>query len=153
MKTLKYLILFLTINFGALGIGVLFMNNGPQSAWYNDLNQAPWTPPGWFFGFAWTTIMVCFSIFMAFLSSKVDKTRLILLFSIQFFLNIIWNYIFFNKHLIGVGLITIILLTSVIGKFIFDYKEILSSKTWFIVPYFVWLCVACSLNAYILINN
>ncbi|MFH4968100.1 TspO/MBR family protein [Gaetbulibacter sp. M240] len=153
MKTLKYLILFLILNFGALGIGILFMNNGPQSAWYSDLNKAPWTPPGWFFGLAWTTIMVCFSIVMAFLSSKADKTRLIVLFSIQFFLNIIWNYIFFNKHLIGLGLVTIILLTIVVGKFIFDYKGILKTKIWLIVPYFVWLCIACSLNAYILINN
>ena len=153
MKFAKYLILFLIVNLGALGLGTLLMNDGPQTLWYKNLNQAPWTPPGWFFGVAWTTIMICFSIYLAYLFPQVDKTRLYILFSIQFFLNVIWNYIFFNQHLIGIGLITIILLTIVVGKFLIDYKPVLQAKSWLIAPYFVWLCVACSLNAYILFNN
>ncbi|GAA4281682.1 TspO/MBR family protein [Gaetbulibacter aestuarii] len=153
MKFAKYLTLFLIINFGALGLGTILMNNGPQTAWYTNLNQAPWTPPGWFFGVAWTTIMICFSIYLAFLYPLVDKTKLLSLFAVQFFFNVIWNYIFFNQHLIGVGLISIILLTIVVGKFLFDYRHVLKTKTWLIAPYFIWLCIACSLNAYILFNN
>ena len=57
---LLYTGLFLLLNFGALAIGSYFMNNGPQSNWYLTLNKAPWTPPGWVFGVAWTTIMICF---------------------------------------------------------------------------------------------
>ena len=51
---LKFTILFLIINFGGLAIGNWFMNNGPISEWYLNLNKAPWTPPGWVFGVAWT---------------------------------------------------------------------------------------------------
>ena len=65
MKFYIRVAIFLIINFGALGIGSILMDNGPQSSWYTNLNQAPWTPPGWVFGFAWTTIMFCFSIYMA----------------------------------------------------------------------------------------
>lgn len=82
-------ILFLVINFGALGIGSYFTGSGVSSEWYQTLNKAPWTPPGWFFGFAWTTIMICFSIYLAFLWPLVDNTqKLILLFSIQWVLNV-----------------------------------------------------------------
>lgn len=153
MAFVKKLIIFLIINFGALALGVLLMNDGPQSSWYKNLNQAPWTPPGWFFGVAWTTIMICFSIYLAFLVGKVDKTKFLTLFGVQFFLNVIWNYIFFNQHVVGVGLISIIALTIIVGKFLFDYRTVLKAKSWLIAPYFIWLCIACSLNAYILFNN
>lgn len=52
MKFTGTLILFLVLNFGALGIGTILMDNGPQSLWYTSLNQAPWTPMGWVFGAA-----------------------------------------------------------------------------------------------------
>lgn len=153
MKLLKLIIYFLIINFSALGIGSWLMNNGPRTEWYTSLNQAPWTPPGWVFGVAWTTIMLCFSIYMAYLYLKMPTDRVKILFLIQFVLNVIWNYIFFNQHLVGLGLLVIIGLTIVVGSFLFSFKNELKMQTLLIVPYFVWLCIACSLNAYILLNN
>ena len=153
MKLLKLTVLFLVINFGALAIGSWLMANGPQTVWYANLNKAPWTPPGWVFGVAWTTIMVCFSIYMAFLYSRLSTTKVIGLFVIQFVLNIIWNFIFFNQHFVGLGLLSIIMLTAVVSKFLYDYRTILGLKTLLILPYFVWLCIATSLNMYILIHN
>ena len=60
MKFLKPFLIFLIINFAALGLGSWIMGAGAQSEWYSSLNQAPWTPPGWVFGAAWTIIMICF---------------------------------------------------------------------------------------------
>ena len=57
-------IIFLVLNFAALGLGGLFTSKGVPSDWYQHLNKAPWTPPGWAFGFAWTLIMICFSFYM-----------------------------------------------------------------------------------------
>ena len=153
MKLIKLITIFLIINFSALGIGSWLMNNGPKTEWYTSLNQAPWTPPGWVFGIAWTSIMFCFSIYMAYLYSKTPTTKVILLFSIQFVLNVIWNYIFFNQHFIGLGLAVIVALTLVVATFLLVYKNELNLKSLLIAPYFVWLCIATSLNAYILFNN
>lgn len=153
MKLFKTIIVFLVINFGALAIGSWLMNDGPQTAWYQNLNKAPWTPPGWVFGVAWTTIMVCFSIYMAYLYKLVSDTKLKVLFTIQFILNVIWNYVFFNQHLIRDGLICIILLTIVVAILLFTYYSKLKLKSLLILPYFLWLCIATSLNAYILLNN
>ena len=76
MKPISYFFIFLAINFGGLAFGSWLMNNGPTSDWYSNLNKAPWTPPGWVFGVAWTTIMICFSIYLAklFTSKKRHKT-------------------------------------------------------------------------------
>lgn len=153
MKLLKYILLFLIINFGALAIGNWFMNNGPQTEWYISLNKAPWTPPGWFFGFAWTTIMICFSIYMAYLFKITSNTKLKILFTFQFVFNVIWNYIFFNLELTVLGLICIAILALIVTKFLFDYREVLKMKSVLILPYFVWIWVATSLNLYIVIYN
>lgn len=93
MKSAKLLIIFLLINFGGLALGTLLMNNGPQSEWYLNLNKAPWTPPGWVFGFAWTTIMICFSIYLVKFFETSNQKKIVL-YTIQVILNVSWNYIF-----------------------------------------------------------
>src|SRR5210317_2494192 len=91
------LIIFLVINFSSLAIGIWLSGEGSSSEWYQSVNKAPWTPPGWVFGSAWALIMICFSVFIAHAYSKVDNRQLlIILFLIQFVLNIIWNPVFFN---------------------------------------------------------
>ena len=149
----KYIIFFLVINFGALALGSYLMGTGPTGNWYLELNKAPWTPPGWVFGAAWRSIMLCFSVYMSYLYLKRPDAGVISLFSIQFILNIIWNYIFFNQHLISLGLATIVALTFIITRFTLRYRQTLKLKTLLIVPYFIWLCIATSLNAYIFIYN
>jgi tryptophan-rich sensory protein len=45
-KTLPTLT-FLLLNFAALAVGGLFTGNGVSSEWHQNLDKAPWTPPGW----------------------------------------------------------------------------------------------------------
>ncbi len=147
-------LLFLIVNLAALGLGSYLMNNGPASQWYLQLDKAPWTPPGWMFGLAWTSIMIFFSVFMAFLwKQESNKTTLLLLFVLQLILNVGWSPVFFRFHLILSALIIIVALTLVVGLFMFKYMSGLNWKTIFVLPYFVWLLLATSLNAYILVNN
>lgn len=150
---LKYSLIFLVINFGALAIGNWLMANGPQTQWYLNLNKAPWTPPGWVFGVAWTTIMLCFSIYMAYLYKLKPNATVLSLFTVQFILNTIWGYLFFNIHLVGLSLTVIVLLTFVIAVFTVLFKNLLKAKTLLILPYLIWLCIATSLNGYIVLNN
>lgn len=153
MKFLKLCVVFLFLNFSALAFGSWLMDNGPMKTWYIDLNQAPWTPPGWVFGVAWTTIMICFSVYLAQLFKKSITINLILLYSIQLVLNISWNYIFFNQRAIGYGLLCIIALTVIVFMFLISYRKLLQYKSLLIVPYFLWLLIATSLNAYIYFYN
>ena len=148
------LIAFLVLNFLALGIGGSLMGNGPSSDWYLQLSKAPWTPPGWVFGVAWTTVMLCFAAYMALGWSELsDKKRWITLYTIQWVLNVSWNPLFFRYHQVGAALVVIILLTILIAWFLFGYCSRLRMKSVFIMPYFLWLMVATSLNAYIRFMN
>ncbi|UMB60718.1 tryptophan-rich sensory protein [Lutibacter sp. A80] len=153
MKQLMWLVLFLIINFAALGIGSWLMNNGPSSGWYLTLNKAPWTPPGWAFGVAWTTIMICFSIYLSYLVNVKETNLFWTLFILQFVLNVSWNFIFFNQHAIGAALIVIILLTVLVGYYLFSFLADMKFKSLLIAPYFIWLLIATSLNAYTYLKN
>jgi len=153
MKYYIVLIVFLIINFGALAIGSWLMNDGPQTDWYLELNKAPWTPPGWVFGAAWTIIMVCFSMYMAQLFTIENSIKVIALFTVQLLLNISWNYAFFNQHFVGIALVIITLLTLLIIYFLFAFFDRLQAKSLLLIPYIVWLVIATSLNYYIYTHN
>lgn len=153
MKQLKLTLLFLVINFGGLAIGSWLMGNGPLSDWYVNLNKAPWTPPGIVFGLAWSTIMICFSIYLGklFLVENTQKNKLLL--SLQFILNVSWNFIVFSQHLVLLGLLNLIALTSVLFFYYFRTSKKMGNYKYLLLPYLVWLCIATSLNLYILVHN
>ncbi|TYC10576.1 tryptophan-rich sensory protein [Bizionia gelidisalsuginis] len=148
------LIIFLVLNFTALGVGGLLAGKGASSVWYASINKAPWTPPGWVFGAAWVTIMICFSIYLAYLwPTTENKTLLIGLLVIQYLFNIAWNPIFFRYHNISLGLFVIIGLTLIVGFILFYYWSILKLKSILLLPYFIWLLIATSLNMYAFLKN
>ena len=150
----KKIILFLILNFGALYLGSLFTTEGVSSNWYQELLKAPWTPPGWVFGAAWSLIMICFSIYLAYLYSLLESWKIItILFVVQWVLNVSWNPTFFYFREIVLGLVIITLLLILVHIFLFKYYKTLSWKSIFILPYAIWLWIATSLNVYIYCYN
>lgn len=142
-------LLFLVINFGALGLGSLLMRNPATNVWYQQLDKAPWTPPGWVFGAAWFSIMILFSVFMARVTARVETRKSwLMLFGIQFVLNVLWNPVFFRWHLITTGLVVLLLLTLVVAILLKRSLQQDRITAFFILPYLLWLFVAFSLNAY-----
>ena len=132
-------IIFLVLNFTALGLGGILMGEGPSSEWYQNLQKAPWTPPGWVFGAAW--------------NKANNRQILLMLFIFQWVLNVSWNPIFFRYHQAFFGLLLILALTGLVGFLLFYCLKPLRFYSLFILPYFIWLLVATSLNAYIYLNN
>jgi len=148
------LLIFLVINFAALGLGSLFTSGAVNGEWYLNLNKAPWTPPGWVFGVAWTTIMICFTFYMANAWEQITNRKFLLgLFIVQWILNVVWNPVFFKFHEVVAGLVVITILTLLVGYFLFGFRSSLKAKSLWVLPYFLWLLIATSLNAYVLFNN
>ena len=148
------LLLFLLLNFLALGIGGYFTGPGVSSDWYTGLSKAPWTPPGWVFGFAWTSIMLCFSFYMAMLWKEAGIRReALVLYGLQWLLNVLWNPLFFHFRQTGIGLLDIVSLTVLVALFLFRYRREMAWKSALLLPYFLWLLIATSLNAWIVWMN
>ncbi len=154
IKLIGSFLLFLCLNFVALALGGLFTADGVSSEWYQALDKAPWTPPGWVFGAAWTFLMCCFAVYMSIRWTKdQDKKKTLMLYSIQWVLNVLWNPIFFYFHqnLLGLVDITLLLLTVIfMGT---STLRTMRFHTLWILPYVLWLAIATSLNAYILFFN
>ncbi|WP_412766934.1 TspO/MBR family protein [Tenacibaculum platacis] len=129
------------------------MGEGPTDQWYQSLNKAPWTPPGWVFGAAWTFIMICFSIYLGYLFSISNTKTVKITFLIQLLLNISWNFIFFNQKLVALGVVVLILLIITLLYFFVNLSTDIKKVRLLLLPYIIWLCIATSLNLYILIHN
>lgn len=154
MKYFLTLLGYLVLNFGGLWLGSTVTMPGVVSEWYTTLNQAPWTPPGWVFGAAWTTIGITFSVFMANeLKNKENNPIPTSFFVESLLLNICWNFVFFTEHTIAAGII-ITVLASIIFLMA-HYTRVTSGwkRMLWIMPYFIWLMIASSLNWYIVIMN
>jgi tryptophan-rich sensory protein len=154
MKFIARLILFLFLNFIALALGGLFTADGVSSEWYQTIDKAPWTPPGWVFGAAWTFLMICYAIYLAIVwKEKSLQKKNVALYAMQWILNVSWNPIFFYYHQDILGLINLLLLSAVLfGTVMLNVKSF-RAATLLILPYIIWLCIAISLNAYITFNN
>lgn len=147
------LVIFLVVNFGSLYVGNLLQGAGPFSEWYQGLNIAPWTPPGWVFGAAWSLIMFCFSIYMATLFRQVTISQLAPWFGLQVIFNIAWNPTFFRYHHTIAAMVVLIGLTIVVGVIAWKFSSEMSWKSILLAPYLIWLLIALSLNGYVILNN
>jgi tryptophan-rich sensory protein len=146
--------LFLLLNFGALALGSLLMGSSPvANEWYVELKKAPWTPPGWVFGAAWTTIMLLFTVYLSIQSpEKIRQPQFLILFGSQFILNVLWNPIFFYFHWTFLGMLVIAgLFLSLI--LLLKYFKSGVFKVFLVLPYLLWLTIAFSLNAYAWFKN
>lgn len=149
MRKILLFSLFLILNFGSLALGSWLMGANPMNnEWYLQLKKAPWTPPGWVFGVAWTSIMLLFTIYLTIQEKeKLSNKRFIVLFTLQFLTNVLWNPIFFYFHWTFFGMIIIFsLFVSLVLLLIYFRSSIW--KSLFLFPYLVWLTIAFSLNAY-----
>ncbi len=149
-------ILFLVINFGALFLGSALMGSIPDNQWYAQLNKAPWTPPGWVFGAAWFSIMLCLTIYMFIISGKYTYAEMrpfYLLYVLQIVLNIAWNPTFFRWQYTIAGLIIIVALTILVWYMFYRAYHYTGWSAALLIPYGIWLLIATSLNAYVIVKN
>ena len=147
-------LIFLMLNFAALAVGGLFTGKGVPSAWYAGLNKAPWTPPGWVFGAAWTSIMLAFTVYMGRLWAQVpDRKTLIVLFALQWVLNVLWNPLFLHFRLTVPALVDLLGLLVLLAGMLWYYRAEAGWYSLFLVPYVLWLVVATSLNGWIVVKN
>lgn len=146
-------LIFAALNFGGLAIGQIWTGDGVVSDWYTTLNQAPWTPPGWVFGLAWTTIAITFSALMTKFWVEVD-IEVLVFYPFALLLNILWNPIFFGLHWTWLGVVVLGLLSFIIYEMV-DFARCIHGwkVAWLGLPYFIWLMIASSLNLYISIMN
>ena len=150
----KYYSLFIILVFTFLAplIGG-FITKNFKEPWYSDIALPSFSPPSWVFAPVWTTLYILMSIAIWRIWVKFYDVKILNLYFIHLFFNIIWSVIFFGFHQIGLALIdlVIILIFIVLLMKIYFLKDKISF--FLMTPYFLWSVYALVLNFNIFILN
>ena len=125
--------------------------------WYDGLERAPWNPPSWVFGPAWTVLY----LLMAVAAWLVAREGLgdsavqvaLTLYAIQLALNLSWSVVFFGLRRPGLGLVVIVALFIAVAATAIAFNAVSQTAAWMLVPYLLWVAFAASLNAWIAFAN
>jgi tryptophan-rich sensory protein len=84
---------------------------------------------------------------------KKQKNSLLVLFSLQLFLNFLWPVIFFGMHMPLLAFINIALLWISIALLIIDFWKFSKPAAIILIPYLLWVSFASFLNLSIVFLN
>ena len=126
-----------------------------MDTWYDILIKPPLVPPDYIFIIVWSVLYILMAMsFVIILTKKYKAKKIaIVIFIVQFLLNIIWSPLFFGINRIDLAFVDIILLwISILFMFFVFYKN--SKIAAFLqIPYFLWVSFAVYLNFGFLLLN
>jgi translocator protein len=141
----KVFIISLVIVIIVAGIGSLFTDTG---SWYQSIKPSI-TPPNLVFPIVWTVLfyLIAVSLYYSWLSSKdKEKLMVIILFGINFILNILWTFIYFKNRNPLIAFIDIVALwVSILVLIIYNWRRD-RKASYFLIPYLAWVSFAGVLN-------
>ena len=150
----KKLILCLAIPLATGGVATLLSLKGMQQ--YEQMRQAPFSPPGWVFPVVWTILylMMGYASYRV-LTSDEDVRQIhkaLQVYGIQLALNFLWPLLFFGLEMYLTAFIVLLALWVAIFLTIRAFGDIDELAADLLLPYIVWVTFAGYLNvgAYLL---
>lgn len=149
MKRHIHYILSPVFYFGVAASGRFFTSRG-VSTWYPSL-QKPWfTPPGALIGAVWTTMYILSAVslilFVNRARGKPFFSLTILLYVVNGFVNALWSYIFFTKHLLGLAVVDAVLIAVTVALIMILVFPRSKASALLLLPYLVWVTFASYLT-------
>ena len=145
----KSLLIFIVVCYLISAFGALFT----PGEWYATLRLAPWNPPPIAFPVVWSILYLFIALagWQIFAQSGTTAKQLWLL---QLLLNGIWSWLFFAQHWLSIALFDLLILDIVVLCLVVNcFKHRLKLAGILLLPYLVWILLATSLNAYIVVMN
>lgn len=125
-----------------------FFTQSSVGTWYVSLKKPFWNPPNLAFPIVWTLLytMIGVSLWKILCEPKVHRFRVLSVFFLQIFLNFTWSLSFFYLQSPILGLFNIVLLLFAIVWNIYVFNFYSKTAARLLVPYFLWVAYASSLN-------
>lgn len=173
-KTVK-LIVSVIICEAAGVIGSIFTTPA-ISGWYTYLEKPGFNPPNWVFAPAWATLFLLMGISLYLVWDKKWKVEVpeedlaekswnpistklwigswreanvIIIFSLQLVLNILWSVIFFGLGEPGIAFFEILMLWFAILYTIVNFHKISRAAAYLLLPYLAWVSFASVLSFFV----
>jgi len=135
------------------GVFSALVTRGQPRDWFDRLLKAPWNPPSWVFGPAWSIlyILIGWSSYEFYISggSSIGWG----LYATQLCLNWLWSPLFFGLHNANLAFIDILLMLLFIILTMAWFAKVSVFATVLLTPYLLWVIFAASLNGFIILNN
>lgn len=141
---------FFLLACAAAGATGIFFQPG---AWYAGLQKPGFTPPGWVFPIAWTTLYVLMAWSAARLAGLPGAGTVLALWALQIALNTLWTPVFFGAHRLGAAMLILALLWLVVAVLMVLAWRLDRLAGALLLPYLAWLTLAGALNFGIWQNN
>ena len=150
-KYLSLIFLFLITVSASLVGG--FITTSFKEPWYSQILLPSFNPPSWVFGPVWLTLYILMSIAIWRIWIKFYYTKILQIYFVHLFFNMIWSIIFFGFHQIGLALIDLIIILIFIIILMRIYLKKDKISFYLMTPYFLWSFYALILNFTIFILN
>lgn len=139
---------WMALCFAAAGAGAVASANA--KAFYGELVQPSWAPPGWLFGPVWTALFLCMAV-AAWLVWRADaepsaRRWALTLFVVQLAANALWSWLFFAWQLGGWAFAEVIVFWVLIAFTCVAFWRIRSLAGALLLPYLAWVAFASYLN-------
>lgn len=144
------LIAFLVV---VVGGGLLIGVTNTPGDWYEGLAKPWFTPPGWLFGPAWTTLYVLIAIAGWRTWHRPANAAALNSWFAQLGFNFVWSPVFFTLHETLLALfVALAMLGSILSFIALSWRPDRVSALLFL-PYALWVAFACLLNGAIMVLN
>ncbi|MEW4447590.1 TspO/MBR family protein [Qipengyuania sp. JC766] len=120
-----------------------------DTLWFEQLEKPDIFPPGYVFGVVWSILYAMMGLALALVCSAwgaKGRTAAIVLFLVQFAVNLAWTPIFFGAYQITGGLIVIGILAVLLALTIVAFWRIRTLAGVLLLPYLAWVLFASVLN-------
>ena len=109
-------------------------------------SDLPLQPPSYVFGIAWTLIYLLYGVFLYRIFHKKDKRKwtLLMLWSLNFLINLAWSPIVFQLGKYTFGVYMIVFLLGTLLAMLVTTSDVMAKQC--LVPYMTWLILALLLN-------
>lgn len=127
-------------------LGSFFTQSNVNSMWY-DAIKPNLTPPSFVFGIVWSVLffLIALSLYLC-LNKKNGNKLILILFSINLFLNVLWSFLFFYMQNPLFAFFDLIAMWILIILMIFFTYKTNKLASYLLVPYFLWVSFAGALN-------
>lgn len=130
--------------------------SGADNAWFMTLEKPSLYPPPAAFGIVWTILYIMIGFALALICSawgSRTRGRAIVLFLIQFALNLAWTPTFFALQRIDIALAIIAVLDVMVIVTAMAFYRVRRAAGLLMLPYLAWVLFATALNLQFLLAN
>lgn len=141
-----------------MGLGATSAGLFAPDVWFSGLLKPTWSPPSWVFVPVWTLLYGTMAVALWLVRREPEsedrlRNRALVLFAIQFALNLAWKPLFFGLHSPGLAFVDICLLWVALLSTALAFGRVRPLAGYLLLPYLLWVSFALVLNGTVWLMN